>query len=138
MKGFHGEYKGMKLLMTLDSRSLEPVLGVKGKILHKLAFAAAGKTTLRRLEEMEKTLGDNIEQMQKESASLTQEIEAAKEAMKQPFRFAAEEEEKKARLREILQEMFQKPGKTAAYDAPQGKKAQETDKAYAPAPVMAR
>lgn len=138
MKGFHGEYKGMKLLMTLDSRSLEPVLGVKGKILHKLAFAAAGKTTLRRLEEMEKTLGDNIEQMQKESASLTQEIEAAKEAMKQPFRFAAEEEEKKARLREILQEMFQKPGKTAAYDAPQGKKARETDKAYASAPVMAR
>ena len=52
--------------------------------------------------------------------------------------FAAEEEEKKARLREILQEMFQKPGKTAAYDAPQGKEARETDKAYASAPVMAR
>lgn len=52
--------------------------------------------------------------------------------------FAAEEEEKKARLREILQEMFQKPGKTAAYDAPQGKAARETDKAYASAPVMAR
>lgn len=142
VKNFHGEYKGMKLLMTLDSRSLEPVLGVRGRLLHKITFAAAGKTTLRRLEEMEKTLGDSIEQMQRESASLTQEIEAAKEAMSQPFRFAAEEAEKKARLREILHEMFRKPAATAAYDAQQERKMQTMERraapAYTPAPAMAR
>lgn len=101
MKDFAGEYKGMRLSILLDRETMQPLLTVHGKALHRIVLSDRPSITMKRFAMMGQAAVDRIKEVQKERDKLAANIADAKEKARLPFPYAEEEAKKKARLIEI-------------------------------------
>ena len=131
MKNFTGAYKGMPLTLLLDRETMQPVLTVRGKTMHRVVLSDKPGITMKRLSMMGQETIDRIKEVQEERDKMAANIADAKEKVKQPFPYAEEEAKKKARLIAIHSAMtkstqasreevaLQPPRSEAAIPAPQ-------------------
>lgn len=98
---FEGEYKGLKLTVTIDAQAMLPILHAKGSLRHDITNTATKGGLLRGLKTLEDHLSERIQSVQQERESMIKKVEDAKELLKKTFPYAKEEIEKRARLIEI-------------------------------------